>query len=167
MAFSVGWDLSILKCCTNNIEIFFVSSLLCVLFVGTTWIMNYGWWIVNYGWCSFDWVTLQGKTPRMWYFSMLESGNSSCLFITVAMNTWFDFSLLAIRTQMIVFWEEEIMHNFLCWMGTHYFFASIFLSSLKNQILASAIMRGDNIADTATSRAKKSESPLPRPLRGW
>jgi hypothetical protein len=65
MAFSVGWDLSILKCCTNNIEIFFVSSLLCVLFVGTTWIMNYGWWIVNYGWCSFDWVTLQGKTPRM------------------------------------------------------------------------------------------------------
>jgi hypothetical protein len=44
--------------------------------------------------------------------------------------------------------------------GTHYFFASIFLSSLKNQILASALMRGDNTADTATSRAKKSESPV-------
>jgi hypothetical protein len=70
LTFSVGCDLSILKCCTNNIQIFLISPLLYVFLYYL--IMNYGWGIVNYGWCSFDWVTLQGKTPRMWYFSVLE-----------------------------------------------------------------------------------------------
>ena len=85
-----------------------------------------------------------GDTARKNTYSVILfcGANSSCLFIILAMNMWFHFSLLAIRIQMILFWGNEKMHNLLCSSSAHYFFGSLSLSDLNNLISALALMRG-------------------------